>query len=79
MALAEAVKQSVIALMNQRGYSQRRLARELGWGQQYAWRRLSVAEGADKELTPSEIELIAQHFGVPVSKILPKNIPARST
>ncbi len=71
MALAEAVKHSIIAVMKHRGYSQRRLARELGWKQQYLWRRISLNSRADQELTPSEIEQIATVFGLPVEELLP--------
>ncbi len=71
MALAESVKDSITAEMNRQGVSQRQLARRLGFSQQYLWRRLSMAERADLEFTPSEIERIADVLGVPVTKFLP--------
>jgi len=70
MALAQAVKDSITAEMERQGISQRRLARELGMSQQYFWRRISSAERADLEFTPSEIERIAAVLGVPATAFL---------
>lgn len=70
MALSEAVKASITAELNRQGVSQRELARKLGFTQQYLWRRLSIAETADLEFTPSELERIAAALGVPVAQFL---------
>lgn len=70
MALSRVVKDSINAEMKRQGISQRALARRCGMSQQYAWRRLSTAERADLEFTPSELEQIARELNVPVSKFL---------
>lgn len=79
MALADSVKNSITAEMIRQGVSQRELARKLGLSQPYLWRRLSTAETADMELTPSEIERVAEVLGVPVAKFLPAPTGARRT
>ncbi len=76
MALAQAVKDSITAEMERQKMSMRHLARELGMSQQYLWRRLSTADRADLELTPSEIERVAEVLGVPVTTLLPERISA---
>lgn len=68
MALSKAVKASITAELNRQGVSQRKLARQLGLTQQYVWRRLSIADAADMEFTPSELEQIAGVLGVPVAQ-----------
>ncbi len=68
MAFSEAVKASITAEMNRQGVSQRELARRLDLSQQYVWRRLSIADAADMEFTPSELEQIAGVLGVPVAQ-----------
>lgn len=70
MALSQAVKESITAELNRQAVSQRELARRLGFSQQYLWRRLSDAERADMEFTPSELERIADALGVPVAQFL---------
>lgn len=75
MALSQAVRESITAELNRQAVSQRELARRLGFSQQYLWRRLSVAERADLEFTPSELERIAEVLGVPVSQFLPVPVP----
>ena len=76
MALDRVVKDSINAELKQQKMSQRQLARRCGFSQQYAWRRLSTAERADLEFTPSELEKIADVLGVPVSRFFPT--PARA-
>lgn len=76
MQLAQAVKDSINAVMRQQGISQRELARKAGFSQQYLWRRLSTAERADLEFTPSELERVAEALGVPVTQFLPSHVPA---
>lgn len=70
MALSQAVKASINAEMTRQGFSQRRLARELGMSQQYVWRRVSEAPEADKEFTPSELEQVAVVLRVPIARLL---------
>lgn len=71
MELAQAVKRSINAELERQGISQRELARKCGFSQQYTWRRTSLAERADLEFTPSELELVAKVLGIPVQKLLP--------
>jgi transcriptional regulator with XRE-family HTH domain len=67
MALSRLVKESINAELTRQRVSQRELARRCGWGQPYLWRRISTAEKADMEFTPSELEKIADALGVPVT------------
>jgi transcriptional regulator with XRE-family HTH domain len=76
MALAQAVKDSIIAEMKHQRVSQRELARRVGFQQQYLWRRISSNKRAHKEFTPSELELIADALGVPVTTFLPSPVAA---
>jgi len=71
MALSRAVKDSINAERLRRGISMRKLARDLDMSQQYLWRRLSTADRADLEFTPSELERIARVLGVPVKRLIP--------
>lgn len=70
MALSQAVKDSINAELERQGVSMRELARRVGMGQQYLWRRVSSNERANKELTPSELEKVAAALGVPVARLL---------
>jgi transposase-like protein len=70
MALSQAVKDSINAELERQGVSMRELARRVGMGQQYLWRRVSTHERAGKELTPSELERVAAALGVPVARLL---------
>lgn len=70
MALSEVVRESIAAELLRQKISQRELARKVGMSQQYLWRRLSTAERADLEFTPSELEQIAEALGVPVAQFL---------
>lgn len=70
MALSQAVKESINAELERQGVSMRELARRVGMGQQYLWRRVSSNERANKELTPSELEKVAAALGVPVARLL---------
>lgn len=76
MALSQAVRASITAELTRQAISQRELARRVGFSQQYLWRRLSDAERADLEFTPSELERIADALGVPVAQFLPAPVPA---
>lgn len=70
MALSEAVKESIKTELERQGVSMRELARRVGMGQQYLWRRVSTHKRASKELTPSELEKVAEALGVPVARLL---------
>lgn len=70
MALSESVRASINEEMKRRKLSQREVARRVGMGQQYFWRRCSMHETADMEFTPSELERVAEAIGVPVSRFL---------
>lgn len=70
MPLSESVKASINAEMKRQKLSQREVARRVGMGQQYFWRRCSTNPRADLEFTPSELERIAVALKVPVSKFL---------
>lgn len=67
MTLAERIRSAINAEITQRGVSQRELARQLGWSQQYIWRRLA----GRYEISPSDVEQIAAALGVPVSTLIP--------
>lgn len=70
MALSESVKTSINAEMKRKKLSQREVARRVGMGQQYFWRRCSTHPAANLEFTPSELERIAEAIGVPMSRFL---------
>jgi transcriptional regulator with XRE-family HTH domain len=70
MALSQAVKESINAELRRQRVSMRELARRVGMGQQYLWKRVSTHKRADMELTPSELERVAAALGVPVSRLL---------
>jgi transcriptional regulator with XRE-family HTH domain len=75
MQLSQALKDSIRSEMTRQGISERELARRLDWSQQYTWRRISNHENADKEITPTELEQIAEALGVPVHQLLPAPEP----
>lgn len=76
MALSRLVKESINAELTRQGVSQRELARRCGWSQQYLWRRISTADKADMEFTPSELEKIADALGVRVFSLMPAEVSA---
>lgn len=76
MALSRLVKESINAELIRQGVSQRELARRCGWSQQYLWRRISTADKADMEFTPSELEKIADALGVPVGNLFAAEVTA---
>ena len=69
MAFSQGVKRAIKSQLTQRSISQRKLGRDLGWSQQYVWRRL--ADEDPLEFRPSELERIAGYFRVPVADLLP--------
>lgn len=76
MALSRAVRQSITEEMARQGVSQRELARRLGLGQRYVWRRTSSNTKAALDFTPDEIERVANALGVPVSRLIPAEVTA---
>jgi transposase-like protein len=70
MALSRAVKESINAELGRQGVSMRELARRVGMKQQYLWKRVSLHNRADMELTPSELEQVAGALGLSVPRLL---------
>lgn len=76
MAFNETIKESITLELSKRGRSMRWLARELGLGQEYVWRRLSFHERATSEFTPSELEAIAGVLDMPLATLIKIPAPA---
>lgn len=72
MQLEELTRSAISAELTQRGMSQRALARQLGWSQQYLRNRL-IGRYA---LTTTDLEKIAAALDVPVTTFLPTAEPA---